>query len=141
MTTMKAISQQKFGGPEVLEVIETERPVAGPGEVLVRVRAAGVNPAEWKIRSGAIPIFGEPPFTLGAEFSGEIEALGAGVDDFSVGDEVYGVSLQPSGAYAEYLAIEIANIAPKPAGIDHIHAAALPVAAMTRGRVWSTWPV
>src|SRR6266508_6534124 len=68
MGIMRAISQRSYGGPEVLETVEVVRPEPAPGEVLVRVRAAGMNPADWKIRSGMIRRFGDPPFTLGLDF-------------------------------------------------------------------------
>jgi NADPH:quinone reductase-like Zn-dependent oxidoreductase len=71
--TMHAIRQQAFGGPEVLELAEVQRPVPLPAEVLVRVRAVGVNPVETMIRSGQFPLLGEPPFTLGWDISGVVE--------------------------------------------------------------------
>jgi NADPH:quinone reductase-like Zn-dependent oxidoreductase len=92
-TRMRAVSQRVFGGPEVLEVVEVDRPEPGPGEVLVRVHAAGVNPADWKIRSGFLPRFGEPPFTLGCDVSGVVEEVGAQVGSFQAGDEVFGLLL------------------------------------------------
>ncbi|MEV4108663.1 NADP-dependent oxidoreductase [Nonomuraea sp. NPDC049695] len=78
-TRMLAVSQRAFGGPQVLEIIETERPEPGPHEVLVRIKAAGVNPADWKIRSGQIRRLGQPPFTLGLDLSGVVEAVGEAV--------------------------------------------------------------
>ncbi|WP_165162736.1 alcohol dehydrogenase catalytic domain-containing protein, partial [Candidatus Protofrankia datiscae] len=73
---MRAISQRVYGGPEVLEIVEYDRPVPGPGEVLVRVRAAGVNPADWKIRAGLVRRFGDPPLTLGLDLCGVVETVG-----------------------------------------------------------------
>lgn len=128
---MRAISQRAFGGPEVLEVIETDRPVPGPGEVLVRVHAAGVNPAEWKRRSGLLRRFGEPPFTLGLDLAGVVEAAGAEVTQFRPGNEVYGAVLPPRGAYAEYVAVPEENLTTAPPSLDLVHAAALPTAALT----------
>jgi NADPH:quinone reductase-like Zn-dependent oxidoreductase len=116
---MRAINQEVLGGPEVLHLVETETPEPGPSEVLVRVRAAGVNPADWQVRSGAVDL-GAPPFRVGYEFSGEVD-----------GREVYGHWLTRWGAYAEYVAVAPAALAPKPSSVDHVHAAALPVAALT----------
>ncbi|CAM3516677.1 NADP-dependent oxidoreductase [Kibdelosporangium persicum] len=124
----RVISQQSLGGPEVLEVVETERPTAGPGEVLVRVRAVGVNPADRKVRSGYVRLFGDPPFTLGHEFSGVVVEEAGG---FRPGDEVYGWVTPPHGAYADYVVVPGTSLAAKPASIDHIHAAALPIAGLT----------
>ena len=122
MPTMRMISQRSFGGPDVLEVGETDRPVPGAGEVLVRVLAAGVNPADRKVRSGFVTLFGDPPFTLGHEFSGVVA---------ETGDEVYGWVTPPRGAYADYVVVPETSIAAKPASIDHVHAAALPIAGLT----------
>jgi NADPH:quinone reductase-like Zn-dependent oxidoreductase len=127
---MRAVSQRVFGGPEVLELVDVDRPSPGPGEVLVRVHAAGVNPADWKVRSGLIRPF-EPPFTLGLDVSGVVEELGADVDGFRPGDAVFGLLLSPAGAYAEYVVIPGQALAPLPPSLDHVHAAALPVAALT----------
>ncbi|WP_370946033.1 NADP-dependent oxidoreductase [Amycolatopsis sp. cg5] len=128
---MRAVSQSVFGGPEVLEMVEVDRPVPGDGEVLVKVRAVGVNPADWRLRSGQIRYFGEPPFRLGCDVSGVVEATGPGAGKFEVGDEVFGMLLSPAGAYAEYVVVAQDSLARKPNGIDHVHAAALPVAALT----------
>ncbi|MFI0941292.1 NADP-dependent oxidoreductase [Streptomyces sp. NPDC021020] len=128
---MRAVSQRRYGGPDVLEVVAIPRPVPGPGQALVRVHAAGVNPADWKIRSGAIRRLGEPPFTLGLDLSGTVEAVGAGVTRVRPGDEVYGVAFPPGGAYAEYAAVSADALAPRPASLDPVHAAALPVTALT----------
>nr|WP_310724389.1 NADP-dependent oxidoreductase [Streptomyces sp. N2A] len=128
---MRAVSQRVFGGPEVLEVIETERPVPGPGEVLVRVHAAGVNPADWKRRSGLLGRPGEPPFVLGLDLSGVVEAVGGQVTRFRPGDAVFAAVLPPRGTYSEYVAVPEDFLAFVPAGLDHLHAAALPTAALT----------
>ncbi|MFI6365481.1 NADP-dependent oxidoreductase [Nocardia sp. NPDC050630] len=128
---MLAITQQRFGGPEVLEIVEVDRPSAGPGEVLVRVAATGMNAADWKLRSGLVRKLGDPPFTLGFDVSGIVDAVGAGVERFRVGDEVYGMVLSRSGGYAEYVVAQEEFLAPKPAILDHIHAAAVPTAVLT----------
>ncbi|MEV4433521.1 NADP-dependent oxidoreductase [Streptomyces sp. NPDC049585] len=131
---MRVISQRSLGGPEVLEVREVpeaERPGPGPGEVLVRVRATGVNPADWKVRSGHVQWFGAPPFVLGHEFSGEVVATGAGADAFGMGDEVYGWVIPPRGSHADYVVVPETSLAAKPDAVDHVQAAALPIAGLT----------
>jgi NADPH:quinone reductase-like Zn-dependent oxidoreductase len=129
--SMRAVSQRVYGGPEVLEVIDVDLPNPGPGEVLVRIHAAGVNPADWKIRSGAVRRFGDPPFTLGLDLSGVVEAVGEGTTRFRPGDEVYGFAFPPHGSYAEYAVAKAETLAAKPSSIDHVSAAALPVTALT----------
>ncbi|WP_131787932.1 NADP-dependent oxidoreductase [Protofrankia symbiont of Coriaria ruscifolia] len=128
---MRAISQHVYGGPEVLEVVEIDRPAPGPGEVLVRVSAAGVNPADWKIRSGLVRRFGDPPFTLGLDLCGVVEAISGQTTRFAPGDVVYGCAFPPRGAYAEYVAVPADVLASAPPSIDRVHAAALPVAVLT----------
>ncbi|MFE5582411.1 NADP-dependent oxidoreductase [Kitasatospora sp. NPDC056531] len=132
--TMHAISQDTVGGPEVLRLVETARPEPGRGEILVRVHAAGVNPADWKTRSrGVFANGGTPPFTLGWDVSGVVEAVGYGVTLFRPGDEVYGMPSfpQPAGAYAEYVAAPARHFAPRPKNLTHVEAAGLPLAALT----------
>jgi NADPH:quinone reductase-like Zn-dependent oxidoreductase len=130
---MRSISQQRFGGPDVLEVIETARPQPLPTEVLVRVRAVGLNPIEAFIRSGAFPLLGPPPFVLGWDISGVVEEVVPGTSRFRVGDEVYGMPFFPRAAngYAEYVAAPSRQLAFKPKNLDHVHAAALPLVALT----------
>ncbi|WP_058043310.1 NADP-dependent oxidoreductase [Streptomyces roseifaciens] len=129
---MRAVVQKSFGGPEVLEVVETERPTPLGGEVLVRVHASGVNPVDVAVRSGAYPLLGEPPFGVGWDISGVVEEAGPGAR-FKPGDEVFGMPFFPRAAtgYAEYVAVPSRQVARKPAGLDHVHAAALPLAALT----------
>ncbi|MGK5729426.1 NADP-dependent oxidoreductase [Streptomyces sp. URMC 124] len=132
--TMRAVSQDEAGGPGVLKVIETDRPEPGRGEILVRVRAAGVNPADWKTRErGAFATGAVPPFTLGFDVAGVVEAVGAGVTVFRPGDEVFGMPRfpYPAGAYAEYVTAPARHFAPRPHGLDHVRAAALPLASLT----------
>ncbi|WP_441251133.1 NADP-dependent oxidoreductase [Kitasatospora sp. McL0602] len=130
--TMRAIGQDEFGGPEVLRPVELARPVPGPTEILVRVHAAGVNPVDWKTRLWG-GLGSTPPFVLGYDVSGVVEAVGMGVRLFAPGDEVYGMPGFPRlpGGYAEYVAAPARQFAPKPAGLDHAEAAALPLAALT----------
>ncbi|MFH8786823.1 NADP-dependent oxidoreductase [Streptomyces roseoverticillatus] len=129
---MRAVIQKSFGGPEVLEVAEIDRPTPLPGEVLVRVRASSVNPVDVGVRSGAYPLLGEPPFGVGWDISGVVEEAGAGAR-FRPGDEVYGMPFFPRAAtaYAEYVAVPSRQVARKPATLDHVHSAALPLAALT----------
>lgn len=129
---MRAVIQKSFGGPEVLEVVETERPEPAAGEVVVRVRASGINPVDLAIRAGEFPLLGEPPFGLGWDISGVVESAGPDAR-FSVGDEVYGMPRFPGEAvgYAEYVAAPSRELARKPASLDHVHAAALPLAGLT----------
>ncbi|WP_067695270.1 NADP-dependent oxidoreductase [Nocardia jejuensis] len=128
---MKAISQKTLGGPDVLETVEVPAPRPGTGEVLVRVAATSVNAADWKLRAGVVDKLGPPPFTLGLDVSGTVTEVGADVTRFRVGDEVYGMVLSRSGAYAEYTAAPADFLDHKPSSIDHVHAAALPTAALT----------
>ncbi|HEV2638976.1 MAG TPA: NADP-dependent oxidoreductase [Actinocrinis sp.] len=129
---MRAVIQTRFGGPEVLEVVQAETPRPTTGEVLVRVRASGLNPVESAVRSGDFPLLGEPPFALGWDVSGVVEQAGPETG-FAVGDEVFGLPFFPAQAagYAEYVVAPADQIVRKPAGIDHVHAAALPLAALT----------
>jgi NADPH:quinone reductase-like Zn-dependent oxidoreductase len=128
---MRAIAFDEFGGPEVLQIVDIPIPEPGEGEVRVSVRAAAVNPADWKIRSGTLS-FGEPSFPQypGTEIAGVVDAIGPGVTGVAVGDEVFGWA---KGGYAEY-ALSGA-VAPKPAGLDWVDAVALPVAVSTADAV------
>ncbi len=130
---MRAVLQRSFGGPEVLELTEVDRPVPLATEVLVRVQAAGVNPVEPMIRSGQFPLLGPPPFILGWDVCGVVEYLEPGVTWFRVGDEVYGMPFFPraASAYAEYVAAPSRQLARKPASLSHAEAAALPLAGLT----------
>ncbi|MEU0938188.1 NADP-dependent oxidoreductase [Embleya sp. NPDC005971] len=129
---MRAVSQDVLGGPEVLKVIEPERPTPGPSEVLVEVRAAGVNPTDWIHRATGL-ILGRPPFVLGWEVSGVVAAVGLGVTIHRPGDEVFGMLKYPygNGAHAEYVVSAARHLVRKPTNIDHVQAAALPLAATT----------
>ncbi|MBZ9818550.1 NADP-dependent oxidoreductase [Mesorhizobium sp. CA4] len=130
---MRAVIQTSVGGPEVLFAAEQPDPAPKPGEVLVRVKAAGINPVDGAVRGGFVPLLGEPPFILGWDISGTVAALGSGVTAFRRGDEVFGMPRFPkqAGAYAELAAAPVDEIAAKPAAIDHTHAAALPLAGLT----------
>jgi len=132
MTTMRAIRQEVLGGTEVLTEVEVDRPIPGLSQILVRVYAAGLNPTDWKHR--AFPIFlGPPPFTLGWDASGVVEATGFGVTLFNPGDEVFGMLPYPHGvgSHSEYVVAPTRAFAFKPANIDHVQAGALPLAGLT----------
>jgi NADPH:quinone reductase-like Zn-dependent oxidoreductase len=128
MTTMKAVRINAFGGPEVLKYEDVERPEAGPGDVLVRVHAAAVNPIDWKIRSGARASL-TLPMTPGFDVSGTVERTGAGVTSIKPGDEVFG--RVPTGGYAEYATTPAQNVVKKPDSVDHAHAASVVTPALT----------
>ncbi|MBN6051700.1 NADP-dependent oxidoreductase [Nonomuraea sp. RK-328] len=129
---MRAVIQSSFGGPEVLRVVDAERPEPLSGEVLVRVWASGVNPVDAAVRSGAYPLLGQPPFGVGWDISGVVEEAAPGAR-YKVGDEVYGMPFFPRAAtgYAEYVATPSRQVARKPVSLDHVQAAALPLAGLT----------
>lgn len=121
---------EEYGPNSVVHLSEVERPVPQSGEVLVRVLAAGVNPVDWKIRSGAGARMGMTlPIRLGSEYVGVVERTGEGVTGFSAGDQVYG--MVKTGAFSEYLTVPFADIARKPEGLGLEEAAALPLAGTT----------
>ncbi|MEV5737036.1 NADP-dependent oxidoreductase [Streptomyces sp. NPDC003388] len=130
--TMRAIGQDVLGGPEVLKEVRLERPAPRPNEVLVRVRAAGVNPTDWKHRATG-GFLGEPPFVLGWDVSGEVAETGIGVAAFRPGDEVFGMLPYPfgHGSHAEYVTVPARALTHKPASIDHVQAGALPLVSLT----------
>lgn len=130
---MRAVIQNSVGGPDVLVIANQPDPTPKTGEVLVRVKAAGINPVDGAVRAGYFPLLGEPPFILGWDISGIVEALGPGVTGFRIGDEVFGMPRFPkqAAAYAELAAVPADEIALKPRGADHIQAAALPLAGLT----------
>src|SRR5579872_7042540 len=130
--TMHAISQDVLGGPEVLRETEVPRPVPGPGKILVRVHAAGLNPTDWKHRARHI-FLTHLPRTLGWDVSGTVAATGWGVALFQPGDEVFGMLPYPEGvgSHAEYVTAPARAFARKPAGLDHVQAGALPLVALT----------
>ena len=130
---MQAIVFEEYGGPEVLQLADIEQPEPAPGQIRASVRAAGVNPADWKIRKGLMDeVFPTRfPAVPGTEFSGVVHAVGDGVIGLSVGDEVVGWSV--GGSYAQYTLATL--VVPKPAGLSWDVAAALPVAGETARRV------
>ncbi|MCW2944726.1 MAG: NADPH:quinone reductase [Actinoallomurus sp.] len=138
--TMKAIRLHEHGGPEVLRYEEVPIPELKPGEVLVRVHAVGINPPDWYLRDGMtnLPPETRPKFDFpvipGTDVSGIVEAVAADVEGLSADDEVFGLLRFPSfdgNAYAEYVAAPAADLALKPAGIDYVQAAGVPMAGLT----------
>ncbi len=128
---MKAAYIQQFGGPGVLKYGDLPDPSAGPGQIVVDTFAASVNGADWKVRAGQ---YGQPkfPLVLGRDFSGVVSALGAGVEDLRIGDEVFGVlEVGREGAYAEKIAVGASIVAKKPNAMSHVEAAALALAGLT----------
>src|SRR4051794_34342415 len=141
--TMKAVRFHSFGGPEVLQYEDAPVPELRPGEVLVRVHAVGLNPPDWYLREGykMLPPEWQPkvtfPVILGTDVSGVVDAVASDVTGFAVGDEVYSMVRFPSGlagdskAYAEYVSVPAPEIALKPAGTSHLHAAGAPMSLLT----------
>ncbi|MDX2290801.1 MULTISPECIES: NADP-dependent oxidoreductase [Streptomyces] len=129
---MRAISQDTHGTPDVLKEVTLPRPAPGPSEILVAVRAAGVNPTDWKHRAGGV-FLDRMPLVLGWDVSGVVEAVGFGVTLFKPGDEVFGMLPYPHGvgSHAEYVTGPARSFARKPADVDHVQAGALPLAALT----------
>jgi NADPH:quinone reductase-like Zn-dependent oxidoreductase len=129
----KLIRFRRFGGKDVIETEDIEISQPDAGEVLVSVRAASVNPVDFKIRSGKYPAVKDDrlPYTPGRDVSGVIEKCGAQATRFKVGDEVFGMVGIHGGGYAEKVAVSQDAIAAKPAGLDHVHATAIPLAGQT----------
>ena len=130
--TMQAISQNELGGPDVLQRVTLPIPAPGIGEVVVRVHAAGVNPVDALARQSGLFV-SELPFVLGWDISAHVVAVGPGVTVHQPGDEVFGMLPFPHGhgAYAEYAVAPARVLVPKPQRLDHIQAAALPLAGLT----------
>lgn len=133
---MKAITLQQYGGPDALEVTDQPEPKVGPDQVLVRVKAAGVNPVDWKVGAGYLDQIQEVSFPLvpGWDVAGVVERLGADAGEFAVGDEVMGYVRKDEvrhGTYAELVAAPVRTLARKPASLDWQQAAGLPLAGLT----------
>jgi NADPH:quinone reductase-like Zn-dependent oxidoreductase len=126
--TMRAVRVDRYGSARELTVSQVPVPEPKAGEALVRVHAAGVNPADWKLRAGLIPF--SPPFVLGLDLAGVVEAPAADGTGPAVGTVVYGV-VRPPAAYAEFVAVPTGQLPEAPTGADHVQAAALPVAGLT----------
>ncbi len=135
MATMKAVRIHAYGGPEVLHYEENvPLPTLESKDILIRVRAAAVNPVDWKIREGYLQgaLHHTLPLILGWDISGEVVEVDPAVTEFKVGDDVYArPDIARNGGYAEYIAVKASDAAHKPTRLDHIHAAAVPLAALT----------
>lgn len=129
---MRVINQQALGGPEVLTIVDAPEPRPVPGEVLVRVKAIGLNPLEARLRAGEFPLLGRPPFILGWDISGVVEEAPQ-TWRFRPGDEVFGMPLFPraANAYAEVVSAPALHLVRKPASLSHVEAAALPIVGLT----------
>lgn len=133
---MQAVTYAKFGGSSVLELTDLPTPSPGPGEVLVKIHAAGVNPIDWKIRNGQFECVFEHafPITPGWDMAGVVEALGEGVLDWKAGDKVYAYTRFAKaevGTYAEYIVVPESYLGPMPKGLSFTEAASIPLAALT----------
>jgi NADPH2:quinone reductase len=130
---MKAVRIHEYGGPEVLVYEDVETPSPGPGQVLVSVRAAAVNPIDVAVRSNSFPTPRQPPKTIGSDGAGVVEAVGADVTGVASGDEVFftGLGVGSEGSYAEHALIAAVQAVRKPAGISFEEAAALGLAFST----------
>lgn len=128
---MKAAQFRRFGGPEVLEIVDLADPHPGPGQVRIAVHAAGINATEWKIRRGLLSFGAELPQTTGRDVAGVVDEIGEGVTDVAVGDRVFGISDDGAGA-AELALLTFRAIIPPSLGF--VDAAALPVALETATR-------
>jgi len=131
---MRAVTLPRFGGPELLEVSDVQRPVPGPGEILVRVLASGTNPVDAKIRAGGSWAELSFPAVLGYDAAGVVEAVGPQVNDMAEGDEVYytpPIFRNSRGTYAEFNVVPAAVVARKPENLSWVQAAAIPLAGGT----------
>jgi NADPH:quinone reductase-like Zn-dependent oxidoreductase len=133
MAIMKAVRIHQFGGPEVMQIEELPVPQFRGDEMLLRVRAASVNPVDFKTRQGHFPPVGREqlPVTLGRDVSGVVEGAGSRVRGIKRGDEVYALLGPDRGAFAEYAIVKMGEAAPKPMRLSHVEAATVPLAALT----------
>ncbi|MBD0420281.1 NADP-dependent oxidoreductase [Streptomyces sp. TRM S81-3] len=129
---MRVITQQTLGGPEVLTIVDAPEPQPLPTEVLVRVKAIGMNPLEARLRAGEFPLIGRPPFVLGWDISGVVEESPR-TWRFRPGDEVFGMPLfpRPASAYAELVSAPALHLVRKPTSLTHVEASALPIVGLT----------
>ncbi len=130
---MKAIRIHEFGGPEVMRLDEVAKPTPGPGEVLIAVKAASLNPVDYKTREGKFPPVkaDQLPLVLGRDVAGVATAFGEGASALAVDDEVYAMLPTEVGAFAEWVAIPARLVAKKPKSLDMLQAASVPLAALT----------
>lgn len=130
--TMKAVQFREYGGPDKLAVVEVPRPEPGPNEILVRMRTAGVNPADWKLREGYIKEWAPLPWVCGLDGAGVVEAVGSEVEGFTEGDEVFGPI---TSSYAEYAKVKPDVLTKIPDILDFEAAASVPVGALTAWKI------
>ena len=133
---MRGIAINEFGGPEQMELMELPDPLVGPDVVLIDVKAAGVNPVDWKLRNGGLAerFKHHFPVGIGWDVAGVVDATGPAVRDFKPGDEVYAYARKPAiedGTYAEKIGVPRAQLAHKPAKASFVEAGAMPLAALT----------
>ncbi|MEH1098053.1 NADP-dependent oxidoreductase [Micromonospora sp. CPCC 205561] len=137
---MKAVAVRRFGGTEVLEIVDAAVPEAGPGQVRIRVAAAAVNRIDLSTRNGALSEAGllapAPVVWLGWDVAGRVDQIGAGVSRFAVGDQVIGLRdvLSAGGTQAEYVVLDEGAVAPAPSGVPAAWAATLPLIGLTADR-------
>ncbi len=132
MTTMKAVRIHRFGGPEVLTLDDVPWPQPKDDEVLVRVHAVSVNPVDYKIRGGSYSVKEDQlPYTLGRDLSGTVELLGTRAHTLKAGDPIFAFIGMDRGTYAEYVVVKAMEMAAKPDSLDHVQAAAVPLAGLT----------
>ena len=139
-TAMKAITYSTYGGPDVLTLSELEDPNVGPGEILLDVRAAGVNPVDWKVMSGGLDPLMTTTFPVipGWDVAGVVTAVGLDTPEFSVGDEVMAYARKDwiqAGSFAEQMTVPVRAAAHKPASLSFEQAAALPLAGLTAHQI------
>jgi len=136
MEMMKAVLVHDYGNPAAMRVEQTGTPALQPGEILVRVHAASINPVDWKVCDGVLkdklPM--PMPFIPGGDFSGTVAATGGETEGFTIGMPVFGMTSTPgyrAGAFAEFVAVKAKHVAAKPESLSHQQAAAVPLAALT----------
>ena len=131
---MKALVFEQYGSPDVLQLREVEKPIPGDQQILVRVRAASVNPKDLMVRKGKFRLFTGKRFPIisGYDFAGDVAALGSKVNQFEVGEPVFGMlGGWRSGTFAEYVAVDVKDVARIPPNISYEEAAAMPMAGLT----------
>ncbi len=126
---MKAIRIHEFGGPDVLKYEDVPEPQPGPGEIRIRVIAAGVNPMDWKVRRGVMKL--PLPMTMGLDVAGVVDAIGPEVDAFQSGERIFAKASMEHGGYAEYTVTSVSQAALMPDSIGFVEAAAVPTAGLT----------
>src|SRR4051812_32425575 len=141
MTAIRKFRIHSFGGPEVLQADDVEPSLPDASQILVAVKAASVNPVDFKIRSGKYPAVKEDrlPYALGRDVSGVVEKCGAQATIFKIGDEVFGMVGINGGGYAEKVVLDQKAIARKPPSPDHVHATAIPLAGQTAWQGLFRW--